>query len=217
MLKNKQTPTTTTSTLQPPAHPNISKAALAAIRCSHGHRPPSKPNFSFGLVTSTPAPLCPSQTRPPLGRTRRRRGPWWQLQWWPGSRLSRAGGEGAGAPQRVPALCSAPVTSVGGWDWLPTCFFFFFLPWKSKSGSWVGREPAKMNSNEPISIEIGSLPCQRLIKPNALNSLQQTRCCRQCPPSCLQEITHNFKIKRIKIQVGVYSYVHTYVPLQGRF
>lgn len=96
-------------------------------------------------------------------------------------------------------------------------FIFFFLPWKSKSGSWVGREPAKMNSNEPISIEIGSLPCQRLIKPNALNSLQQTRCWRQCPPSCLQEITHNFKIKRIKIEVGVYSYVHTSVPLQGPF
>lgn len=107
--------------------------------------------------------------------------------------------------------------SVDGTNSLHLLLFFFSLPWKSKSGSWVGREPAKMNSNEPISIEIGSLPCQRLIKPNALNSLQQTRCWRQCPPSCLQEITHHFKIKRMKIQVGVYSCVRTSIPLQGCF
>lgn len=216
MLKNKLTPTTT-STPQPPAHPNISKAALAAIRCSHGHRPPSKPNFSFGLVTSTLAPLCPSQARPPAWYNQEAKGTLVTT-----AVVARVTAEpcwGRGC-RRSPACPRIVLCSCHFCWWMgltPYVVFFFFLPWKSKSGSWVGREPAKMNSNEPISIEIGSLPCQRLIKPNALNSLQQTRCCRQCPPSCLQEITHNFKIKRIKIQVGVYSYVHTYVPLQGRF
>lgn len=147
--------------------------------------------------------------------SRRWRGPPPQQRWWQGSGLSHAGGSRCSRSPGVLSHCHFY------WWTGPTPYmlgvFFFFLPWKSKSSSWVGREPAKMNSNEPISIEIGSLPCQRLIKPNALNSLQQTRCWRQCPPSCLQEITHNFKIKRIKIQVGVYSYVRTSIPLQGRF
>lgn len=167
-----------------------------------------------GILTA-PIPLFGRVGGPFKSGSRRWRGQTPHQQWWHGSGLSCARGS--------QCRCSLCVSSHCHFYWwmgpAPYIYFIFFsfLPWKSKSGSWVGREPAKMNSNEPISIEIGSLPCQWMIKPNALNSLQQTRCWRQCPPSCLQEITHNFKIKRIKIEVGVYSYVHTSVPLQDPF
>lgn len=200
------------------AHRIILGVALLAVWCPHGPIPSQNPTSRLVASrvdgTSPYQTLCVSFTTPSplLGTTRRDHGAQevegtpWQQRW-----------QGSGPSHAHPARPRV-VSSISGWDQLPTFIIIFFsLPWKSKSGSWVGREPAKMNSNEPISIEIGSLPCQRLIKPNALNSLQQTRCWRQCPPSCLQEITHHFKIKRMKIQVGVYSCVRTSIPLQGCF
>lgn len=170
--------------------------------CSHRLIHPQDPTlhlFTHIWNASVLDPLCTHRPLPLFDTSRGGCGALWQRDPWD-----------MGEPCWVRVQCS-PIVAIHHALFLSILLLdgtdslhFFFLLWKSKSSSWVGREPAKMNSNEPISIEIGSLPCQRLIKPNALNSLQQTRCCRQCPLSCLQEVTHNFKIKRIKIQVGVY-------------
>lgn len=137
MLKNKLTPTTT-STPQPPAHPNISKAALAAIRCSHGHRPPLKTQLLIwsGHIYTGPSVSFPS----------------------PSPRLVQPGGEGdpgdnrRGGPghgwavlgARVQALPSVPphcalllsLLLVDGTDSLRGFFFFPPLKIKKRFMSW---------------------------------------------------------------------------------